>query len=372
MDHKEITYQNRELLTEEELVVRLFPMQPVIIYSTKGYHVLLELNTDQSIYVYMANGEILKIPAEAITDQIVDVNDYLQEDSTALDDSKVPERYKQVFHLLTEEQRIYVIKQHRDHQLTMPKPLDDHKPTIKFINFDIPTATIIKCWYHPTHSWKIRKQSIYYCQGFTGNVYVALPELSKTSHLIWEPQKYSSIQAKHFYDYKLIVQKEGWEKPTTELVTKLVTLHQMANNLPDYRCRLDIENKQSHFWTDRPISQRILEMSQAPLFHMPPAGITLTEAAIMLEERDIHLIDMMMMPKAYHFCMKSKMQMELQTFYSQNTLCRKCHGQQSRKNKPETEDTFFKLINHSSLYSKTVRNLTNMQLGYHTSTQNSF
>ena len=247
MDHKDVTYQNKMLLTEGNAVIRLFPTQPVILYTQKGYHVLLELNKDRSIYTYLPNGEIIKIPPEAIEDQIVDINDHLKEDSTALDDSKVPEIYLQVFHLLTEEQKIFLIKQYNDLKLPTNKTVEKPTPPIRFVNFDIPTTTTIKCWYHPTYSWRQRKQSIYYCQGFQGTIYVQGENTSRTSHLIWEVQTYNTLQAKHYLDCKVIAQTEDFEKPTAQIVKRLVALHQIANNKPEYRCRLDLENKESYF-----------------------------------------------------------------------------------------------------------------------------
>ena len=267
-------------------VIRLHELQPIIIDTTMGYHALLELNKDGSIYIYLLNGEIIKISDEEKSDQLFDTSRFLTNDWTAMDESKVPEEYLQGFHLMTNEQKTYLISTNADNPPNLdPKFTNKPIPPAKFINFDIPTATAVKCWYHPTNIWRRRKQTVYLCQKFAGTIYVQDEYTTKSPVLIQEVQTYKTIYAKHYLEHKIIVPTDRALAPTIHAVRRLITLHQIAHNKPDYRCRLDLENKKSFFWKDKPFNQRILECAREPLFHMPPEGLTLTEIAEVMEEQ---------------------------------------------------------------------------------------
>ena len=209
------------------------------------------------------------------------------------------------------------------YRLTHPKPPvklikrapdDDRRTTFEqdfiFYNFEMPNMDFYDCWYHSSNTWMVNKAEKFYsvcpdihlkshpeddtfpsdfitvtCPaphicGLNRHLYYDLEDVSQLKFMCpdkdieWGlPQGTKMAQVKTPIGPKCKVyftyQASPWGQQYSlnemyEFLLDIVSFRNKIWNITFYRCRLDHDNKQSRFWTDRPLPARLLEVREQP------------------------------------------------------------------------------------------------------------
>jgi len=179
-----------------------------------------------------------------------------------------------------------------------------------FWNFDMPNMDFYDCWYHSTNYWLTNKPEKYYsvCSdinlkshpgddtfpsdfifvtcpaphvcGLNRHLYDELEDVSQIKFMCPDKEVHAGLslgttmsqspaplgeKCKVFYKYQAT--PWGQQYTTIEMYEFLIAIISFRNriwNLPYYRCRLDHDNKQSRFWTDKSLAARLLQVREQP------------------------------------------------------------------------------------------------------------
>ena len=237
---------------------------PHIAQTDMGYHVLIHRNEDHSLFIYKPNCEIIRTPPW-YKRSTLDINQILSEQWSY---SRNYSNCRSHLKILPQKERDDLRKQIGELMENLPEEkstlqtgiLSDETEFV-FTNFSFPTKQTLECWFHPTNIWIECHPDVYKCYGYddkfqlTGKYTGNRPVLVTTPMEIFSDQKTNS---KIGYDVTLD------RKPSYKEVIRLITIFETAKNNPRFRCRLDIEDRDSQFWMEKPLMKRIYDVAKYP------------------------------------------------------------------------------------------------------------
>ena len=237
---------------------------PHIIQTDLGYHVLAQLNEDHSIFIYKPNGEIVKT-SPWYRNSTLDINKVLSEHWTY---GSRHMSWKSHLKLLTPKEKESLRQEIGKLILELPEQNSPHDQTeveeleYYFTNFSLPTRQVLECYFHPSNIWTQHYPDVYKCYGYELEVYISGKYTRNNTASICTPIEV--FTDKQLSKSKLAYTVELDRKPSLQEVVRLITIFEKAKNDPKLRCRLDIENKNSDFWLEKPLIKRIVDCLQYP------------------------------------------------------------------------------------------------------------
>ena len=264
VEKKELASDKEEKPKIPALIQRCYIVDdtPHIVQTKLGYHVLIQQNEDQSLYIYKPNGDIVK-SAPWYRNGTLDVNKVLSDHW--IRSEKHPD-WRNHMKLLSQTDREELREQIGKLLLELPEEKATTKETqseieLNFTNFSLPTRQTLECWFHPSNIWHESYPKTYFCYGYEMEVHISGQYTRNGPAFVSTPiEIFSQPKQKTKIGYNIILDR----KPLVSEVVKLITIFETAKNNPRYRCRLDIDDRDSSFWVDKPLMRRIMDCVTYP------------------------------------------------------------------------------------------------------------
>ena len=236
---------------------------PHIIQTTLGYHVLAQMNYDRSLFIYKTNGEIIKA-APWYRNSTLDINKIL---STQWTHGSRYNDWETNLKLLSPQDKEALREEIGKLQLQLPEQkvelenIDREDFELTFTNFALPSRQTLQCWFHPSNIWINHYPDVYKCYGYDIEIPIQGKYTRNGPVAICTPIE---IFFNKFDTTKISYDVYLDKKPALDEVLQLIKVFEIAQNNPKYRCRLDIEDKDSSFWVDKPLMKRIVDCLTYP------------------------------------------------------------------------------------------------------------
>ena len=304
--------------------IAITDLNPHLVWCDTHQYVILQIQTDGSLYIFTNDNSVTKIPSSVYTRSDFDFRDFLSEEHSVSTFAK-PDKYsrcltvdesdpefgaatqygKQYRSLIGEfRDKTNLAQNSKDLETIHRRSLKDDSETnpirrFTFRNFDEPNKEFLDCWYHPSNQWKLERMETFMCYKTSCNVIIVNiePTFPPTGVMIRPPLPHQCGINIHLADNSLsrflfkcpstftlssdpenpVVRCKPYltylTTPVTHLLPKdeldslmvdVLITYARAWNMSHYRCRLDFDNRKSAFWTAMSIEERTLEVLKYP------------------------------------------------------------------------------------------------------------
>ena len=200
---------------------------PHIIQTRLGYHVLVQMNEDHSIFIYKPDGEIIKA-APWYRNSILDINSILSKQWT------YAERqfdWRTNLKLLNQKQSTELreciakfMKEVPEEQVDLEEE-DVDNIQLTFTNFILPTRQTLECFFHPTNNVRRCYPKVYKCYGHETEIFISGKYTRNSQAVICTPME---IFCDKFPRSAVSYNVDLDRKPSISQMTRLITIFELS------------------------------------------------------------------------------------------------------------------------------------------------
>ena len=301
---------------------------PHIVWTDSHQFVILQIQSDGSLYIFTNDNSVTKIPFPVHSKKDFDFRDCLFEEHGVTTYDK-PDKFARCLTIDESDPELGAatkyVKQHRSllgefydrtYSAMSTKPDTVHRRSLKddsethptrsfsFRNFDVPNTDFYDCWYHPSNHWKHEPIELFMCYKTSKDILVhnhddsfpehgvmvrpplahqcgvnkCLMDNSVSKFLFKCPSSFTlscdpenpTVQCKPRFTYLTSPVSHLIDRDELDsLMTDVIISFARAWNFSVYRCRLEFDNKLSHFWTSKSIEDRMIDVMAKPHHNVP-------------------------------------------------------------------------------------------------------
>ena len=298
---------------------------PHIVWTDTHQYVILQIQTDGSLYIFTNENTVTKIPSRVHSRDDFDFRECISEEHDVRTFAK-PDKFsrcltidendpelgaslkygKQCRSLIGEfHDKTYLALTNQPVKTVHRRALKDDSETnparsFSFRNFDFPNKEFLDCWYHPTNQWKSETTEMFMCFKTVCDIVIHKNDIVRPESgvMIRPPLPHQCGMNKHLMNDSLsrflfrcpsaftlssdpenpivrckpkftyLTSPVSHLFPPDELESLLVDViitFARAWNLSHNRCRLDFDNPVSQFWMTQNVDERMIEVLKSPL-----------------------------------------------------------------------------------------------------------
>ena len=306
---------------------------PHITWTDTHQFVILQYQTDKSIYIFTNDNSVTKIPFELHSRKDFDFRECLSEEHGVISFAN-PDKFARCLTIDPNDTDIGAATQfpktHRSiigefydktYSALSDKPKTIHRRALTddtesnpsrrftFRNFGEPSVDFYNCWYHPSNKWKPAAIEMFMCYKTNKDIVVHKHDeaFPSTGVMIRPPLAHQcginsslidnsvskflfkctsafrissnpdspTLQCQAKFSYKSIpISHLISDEELDSLLTDVIISFSRAWNLPHYRCRFEFDNHFSQFWTAKPIDERMSDVLSQPNHNVKSLLIT--------------------------------------------------------------------------------------------------
>ena len=307
---------------------------PHLVWTDTHQFVILQIQTDGSLYIFTNDNSVTKIPSHVHSDPDFDFRECISEEHGVSTFAK-PNKFARCLTIDEQDPAFAAALNYGKQSRSVTGELYDstylaltnkpiktiHRRSLKddsetnperhftFRNFDEPNKEFYDCWYHPSNQWKTAAIEMFMCYKTTADIIVvnddtafppsgvmirpplahqcginsALVDNSVSRFLFKCPSSFLLGSNPESPTIKCKVKFTYFTSPISHLIdqeeldslmTDIIISYARAWNISQYRCRFEFDNQISSFWTTQPITERMIEVLKNPVCNVNSLYIT--------------------------------------------------------------------------------------------------